>query len=156
MRISRPKGSKSKERLDPSVIIEPRKRKNDENSNPIPNQPPAKKPKLAIKTRKNFQDSKVWNDLAGIPIDFFPLTKLPKNRVVLQRYLSLRRAFPKKQTFLLVNTLHSEVKEIWKAARIPTLSDKLCKKKIRGLIDKFIAIKHWNSKEAFETDITHI
>ena len=152
--MGRPKGSKSKERLDPSAIIEPRKRTNDENFNPIPKQPPPKKPKLAIKTRKNFQDSKVWNDLAGIPIDLFPLTKLPKNKVVLQRYLSLRREFPKKKTFLLVNILHSEVKEIWKAARIPTLSDKLCKMKIRELIDKFIAFKHWDSKRAFETEIT--
>ena len=152
--MGRPKGAKSKERLDPSAIIEPRKRTNDENFNPIPKQPAPKKPKLAIKTRKNFKDSKVWNDLAGVPIDLFPLTKLPKNKVVLQRYLSLRREFPKKKTFLMVNLLHSEVKEIWKAARIPTLSDKLCKMKIRELIDKFIALKHWDSKRASEPEIT--
>jgi hypothetical protein len=95
--MGRPKGSKSKERLDPSAIIEPRKRSNDENSNPIPKQPPPKKPRLAIKTRKNFQDSKVWNDLAGVPIDLFPLTKLPKKQSCPPKVLVPKERIPKEE-----------------------------------------------------------
>ena len=152
--MGRPKGSKSKDKLDPINILPSKRSVTDENHNPLSTQPPPKKLKPARKTRGNFKDCQVWNELAGSPIDHFPVTKLPKNKVVIQRYLSLRNEMPTEQIFVLVNTLFTEVAGIWQSARIPTLPEKLCKKKIKNLILQFIAFKRKIPKETKPSHVT--
>ena len=79
--MGRPKGSKSKNQLDSTNIIETIKPVNNENDNFLVS--PAthsKKLKTSVETRKKSKDCHFWNDLVGPPIEFFPKTKLPKTR----------------------------------------------------------------------------
>ena len=75
----------------------------------------------------------------GSPIGFFPPSKLPQNKVVLQRYMHLREEHGNMvKQHKLVNILYTELlTEVWKPARIFTLGDKECKKIIDSLINKF-------------------
>ena len=68
--MGRPKGSKSKPRLDSSNILEPVL---DENQNVSKNtKPPNKSKKSSPGTRKRSRDVQFWKDLVGPPIEFFP------------------------------------------------------------------------------------
>ena len=88
--MGRPKGSKSKPLLDPENIL-PRRRQNDENENPIDGSLAAKpKIKKVMKTRKKSQNIQAYTNLVGPAIEFFPKSKLPQNKVLLQRYMGLR------------------------------------------------------------------
>ena len=130
--MGRPKGSKTKSHLDSNNIIQSSKEENDENDNPIKvhNLPCKPKPTLGTRGAKISKTSKVYHDLVGTPIDFFPQSKLPQNKVVLQRYLSLREKCPKEKLYMLVNTLYNElVTDIWKPARIFTMNEGQCKTK---------------------------
>ena len=88
--MGRPKGSKTQNQLDTANIVPPKNRKNDENANPLPTSDPTKKPKSTMETRKKTNTDKVWHELVGSPIGWFPKTKLPQNRAVLRRFMSLR------------------------------------------------------------------
>ena len=142
--MGRPKGSKTKPLLDPSNILESSKKVNDENENPLPSSPaPVKKAKLAMNIRKKSKTDQVWHSIVGPPLDFFPASKLPQNKAVLRRYLALREKFPKEKQFFLVNKLYDEIVNVtWVPARIPTVSEKLAKLRIRKVIDKFMGLKH--------------
>ena len=80
----------------------------------------------------------------GSPFDFIPVSKLPKNKVVLQRYLSLKNEIYKEKIDILVNILHAEATGIWMSTR----------RKINSLIPKFNAFKHKNPKETPEKQVT--
>ena len=142
--MGRPKGSKTKSHLDSNNIIQSSKEESDENDNPIKvhNLPCKPKPTLGTRGAKISKTSKVYHDLVGTPIDFFPQSKLPQNKVVLQRYLSLREKSPTEMLYMLVNTLYNElVTDIWKPARIFTMNEGQCKKKINYVIQKFTWLK---------------
>ena len=142
--MGRPKGSKTKPLLDPSNILESSKKVNDENENPLPSSPaPVKKAKLAMDIRKKSKTDQVWHSIVGPPLDFFPASKLPQNKAVLRRYLALREKFPKEKLFFLVNMPYDEIVSVtWVPARIPTVSVKLAKLRIRKVIDRFMVLKH--------------
>jgi hypothetical protein len=144
--MGRLKGSQTKPRLDPNNIIESSNKDNDENANPVTTQkslPPHGRSKAVVSTRgaKKGKASQVYNDLVGPAIGFFPQSKLPQNKVVLQRYLSLKEHGTMVKQFKLVNILYSELINVWKPARIFTLPDKKCKKIIDSLINKFTDFK---------------
>ena len=87
--MGRPKGSKSKSIPDPANIL-PSKNNNDENANPIPVSLPKKIKKSCNRTFRKSADIQAYAHLVGPAIDFFPKSKLPQNKVVLQRYHALR------------------------------------------------------------------
>ena len=94
--MGRPKGSKSKPLLDANNIIQSSNKENDVNDNlGSAKQSPPTRPKSSIGTRreKKGETSKIYNDLVGPGIGFLPQSKLPQNKVVLQRYLSLREEY---------------------------------------------------------------
>ena len=88
--MGRPKGFKSKanSHLDPNCILQSRRKNvvNDENVNPCPSQTPDKPTKSRVGTRgaKKGKTSQSYHDLVGPPIEFFPKSKLPQTKVVLQ------------------------------------------------------------------------
>ena len=144
--MGRPKGSKTKPMLDENNIIQSNNKENDENGNGSPpKQAPASKSKSVIATRgaKNCKPLQVYHDLVGPPVSFFPPSKLPQNKVVLQRYLQLREEHGKRvKQYKLVNILYTElINDVWKPARIFTQEDKKCKKIIDAIINRFITFK---------------
>ena len=141
--MGRPKGSKSKPLLDPENIL-PRRRQNDENENPIDGSLAAKpKIKKVMKTRKKSQNIQAYTNLVGPAIEFFPKSKLPQNKVVLQRYMGLRDKLPKEKLSTLVNILYREmVQDTWVPARIPTDTKTVCKYTIKCVVQKFVNFKH--------------
>ena len=107
--MGRPKGSQSKPRLDSSNILEPVLDVN-QNVSVKPEPPPIKTKKSSAGTRRRSRDVQFWKDLVGPPIEFFPQTKLPQNKVVLQRYLSLRKELPAcEKVSSLVNIIYTIV-----------------------------------------------
>ena len=142
--MGRPKGSKTQPQLDTSNIIHPKNTKNDENANPLPTtSDPPKKPKSTMDTRKKTKTDKVWHELVGSPIEWFPKTKLPQNRAVLRRFMALREKHPKEKLCILVNKIYEEmIVETWTPARIFTVSEMLCKIRIKTVIEKFLGFKH--------------
>ena len=141
--MGRPKGSKSKPTLDSSNIIQPVLDEN-QNVSEKTEPPPIKTKKSAAGTRKRSRDVQIWKDLVGPPLEFFPPTKLPQNKVVLQRYLCLRKEHPPcERVSSLVNIIYTElVTEVWKPARIFTDSEKKCKKAITAVIKTFTKLPH--------------
>ena len=142
--MGRPKGSKSKPLLDPENILPKRQTENDENENPIEGSVPTKtKKKTGIKTRNKSQNIQAYTNLVGPAIEFFPKSKLPQNKVLLQRYMGLRDKFPKEKLSTLVNILYMEmVQDTWVPARIPTDTKAVCKYTIKCAVQKFINFKH--------------
>jgi hypothetical protein len=139
--MGRPKGAKTKPMLDEKNIIQSNNKEIDENGNTSPPKQAPGRSKSAIGTRgaKKSKPLQVYHDLVGPHIGFFPPSKLPQNKVVLQRYMHLREQhgnMVKQQK--LVNILYTELlTEVWKSARIFPLGDKECKKVIDSLINKF-------------------
>ena len=127
--MGRPQGSKSKNQLDHSNIILP---VTDENENVVIT-PPSKKKKSSVGTRKKSRKVQFWKDLVGPPLEFFP-----QNKVILQKYLSLRQNLPKEQRISdIVTVIYTElVTEVWKPARIATVGERKCKKIISNIIKK--------------------
>ena len=91
----------------------------------------------SVETRKKTVTDKVWHDLVGPPPDFSPQTKLPQNKAVLRRHLALRNQMLKENLFVLELVDH-----IWAPARIYIVSERLCKLRIKVVIEKFIGYKH--------------
>ena len=95
--MGRPKGSKTKDQLDPANLLESKRpafdknqnidegRKFDENQNIAGPAPPSKKKKPSVVTRKRSRGVQFWKDVVGPPMEFFPRTKLPQNKAVIQR-----------------------------------------------------------------------
>ena len=100
--MGRPKGSNSKPLLYEGNIVHEKKRVTDENANVLESipPPPNKANNPVMSTRKKFLDCQMWNNLVGSPLDILPQTKLPKNKVILQRYLSLKKPVPHRQSEL--------------------------------------------------------
>ena len=80
--------------LDENNIIQSNNKENDENGNTSPPKQAPVRSKSAIGTKgaKKSKTLQVYHDLVGPPISFFPPSKLPQNKVVLQRYLHLRES----------------------------------------------------------------
>ena len=54
------------------------------------------------------------DDIVGRPIEFFPFTKLPQNKVVVQRYLSVREQHKKMSRDAIAGEIATElVSLIW-------------------------------------------
>ena len=147
--MGRPKGSKTKPQLNTNNIIKSGDKENDENENPRSAKEPPGRLKTAIGTRganKN-KSNQIYLDLVGPPIAFFPKTKLPQNKVVLQRYLHLREQYPTEKQHMLVNIMYKEVvTELWKPARIFTRTERECKKIIDKLVKDFTDFKNYAYK----------
>ena len=143
--MGRPKGSKTKPPLDANNIIQSSNKENEVNGNQgSAKQSLPARPKSSIGTRgaKKGKTSKIYNDLVGPGIGFLPKSKLPQNKVVLQRYLSLREEYgTREKQCRLVNILYSELISVWKPARIFTQPERKCKKIIDSLINKFAEFK---------------
>ena len=139
--MGRPKGSKSNPQLDPSNIIQSKNREDSQSAST--SQPVKQKTSIGTRGAKKSKTSQVYNDLVGNPIEFLPKSKLPQNKVVLQRYISLREKFPKQNINMLVDILYSElVTGIWQPARIFTVTEKDCKKRIKAVIQKYNDFKN--------------
>ena len=147
-----PKGSNSKPLLDEGNIIPEKKRVTDENANVLESipPPPKKADNPVMSTRKKFLDCQIWNNLVGSPLEILPQTKLPQNKVILQRYLSLRSQYPTDKVSSLVSILYTEVTDIWRLARIHTLEEKKCKSIIKNLIQKYSNFKHYKPKKNYQ------
>ena len=156
--MGRPKGSNSKPLLDEGNIIPEKKRVTDENANVLESipPPPKKADNPVMSTRKKFLDCQIWNNLVGSPPEILPQTKLPKNKVILQRYLSLRSQYPTDKVSSLVSILYTEVTDIWRLARIHTLEEKKCKRIIKNLIQKYNNFKHYKPKKTLPKRVTDI
>ena len=142
----RPKGAKSKPKVSPENIL-PSKTVNDENANPIPGSLPKKVKKSGARTAKKSADLQLYAHLVGPNIDFFPKSKLPQNKVVIQRFQALRDKLPKEKLSMLVNTLYEEVvNQIWIPARIFAEKEKVCKYRILSVIQKYNKFKHRHYK----------
>ena len=147
--MGRPKGSKTKPQLNTDNIIKSGDKENDENENPRPAKEPPSRLKSAMGTRgaNRNKSNKIYFDLVGPPIAFFPKTKLPQNKVVLQRYLHFREQYPTEKQHKLVNILYKElVTELWKPARIFTMTERECKKIIDKIVKDFTEYKHHSYK----------
>ena len=158
--MGRPKGSKTKNQLDPANILEPTRRVIDENQNIDKNSsvdenqniagtaPPPKKKKPSVVTRRRSRDVQYWKDVVGPPMEFFPRTKLPQNKAVIQRYFSLRQELPPTQRICdIVNIIYTElVTEVWKPARIFTDKEYKCKRIITAVIKKFLKVQKNKTK----------
>ena len=137
--MGRPKGSKNLSHLDPNNIVGSSKQV-DENENFCPAK--VKEVKGPRRDTRSKTD-KFWHSVVGLPIEFFPPSKLPQNRAVIRRYLAMREKIPKAKQYILVNQLYEEVVNVtWVPARIPTVSEKLCKNRIKNVIDRFLGLKH--------------
>ena len=158
--MARPKGSKTKDQLDPGNILSTsRKGRTGSRSEATPATPNSAPPpsgsktpssKVERNTRKNYRDSNFWTNKIGPAIESIPQTKLPKNKVILQRFLDLRSKNPNTKVWVLVGMLYDEVSAIWMKARIPTKGELQCKIKIRSVIDRFFKIRHFSSKVVSE------
>ena len=82
----RPKGSKSKNLLDTANILPSKEKEPDIVTQESP--PSAAKKIKKTYTRQKFRKFKTWDDFVGPPLESFPRTKLPTNRVILQRFLA--------------------------------------------------------------------
>ena len=126
--MGRPKGSKTKDQLDPgSILSTSRNGRKVVAPAESPEPPPSK---VERTTRKNFRDCNYWKSKIGTPIESIPPTKLPKNKVILQRFIDLRHKNPKVKVSVLVCMLYDEVSAIWSKARIPVKEELQCKLKI--------------------------
>ena len=153
--MGRPKGSKSRDILDPGNIIPSRRSEEPMQESSLSNSTESlkKSKKSKAKTRQNFKDSTSFNNLVGPKIEAFPHTKLPKNKLILQRYMSLRDQFCNKTVTALISIIFSELCEIWNLSRIPMKPERACKKIIGKVIDKFISMKHLSAKKIKENKV---
>ena len=89
--MRRPVGSKNVSSIQSSNVI-----KNKRRPEATERKESARKPKKTVprKMTESRLRHKV-DDIVGRPIDFFPFTKLPQNKVVVQRYLSVREQHKK-------------------------------------------------------------
>ena len=83
--MGRPKGSKTRPKLDPNNIIKSSNKENDVNGNPSPTKqslPSRSKSTIGTRGAKKGKTSQIYNDLVGPAIGFFPQSKLPQKRRV--------------------------------------------------------------------------
>ena len=96
--------------------------------------------KSKVKTRTDVSNvcnhinvSPNWKQLVGdTQLHFFPQTKLPTNRAVMQRYHALKYQVGDSSvnTTTCAKVIFAELKQVWDKAYIPTLSDKVCEQRI--------------------------
>lgn len=89
--MGRPVGSKNVSSIQSSNVI-----KNKRRPEATERKEGARKPNKTVprKMTESRLRHKV-DDIVGRPIEFFPFTKLPQNKVVVQRYLSVREQHKK-------------------------------------------------------------
>ena len=71
-----------------------------------------------------------WDSLIGPSLDSVPATQLPTVNTVLQRYRALRIEKPNESKASLATRIAGEVKDIWDRARVPTVAERNCVRKI--------------------------
>jgi len=79
------------------------------------------------------------DSVIGLSRDSIPGSQLPSVRTILQRYRALRISDPQEPTTSLAKKIASEVLLLWEKARIPTISEKNC---VRKIVEK---IELWRS-----------
>ena len=98
--------------------------------------------KIVKKRNRDQPDKSLWGRIVGnVPRDIMPSQRLPTNRVVMQRYHTMR-AMSNNRTTLNddANMLYEEILPIWKRANICTVERKTC---IERLV---LLLKSWKGK----------
>ena len=94
---------------------------------------------------KRLDDDSRWSSI-GTAIDVIP-SQLPTIRTILRRYRSLRIAYKRDPIISLAKIIFDEVILLWTKARVPTTSERNCKRRVTEVIEFFNSI---HNKEDFE------
>ena len=82
---------------------------------------------------------KQWKLVVGVQIiNHFPVTRLPTNKLVMQRHYTLRQdksSITPKHWY--VDTILNEIKDIWERAYVPIVSDKACIARIKTVLQSW-------------------
>jgi len=92
------------------------------------------------KVKKQKQPDKVvWGRLVGNVVrDVLPSQRLPTNRVVMQRYHTMKHNVTNRTTLAeYTNMLYREVLPIWEKSNIPILGKKVCTTRIIRLLESW-------------------
>ena len=138
-RRGRPPGSKNGPMLVPSNVISDGRRPNVGETSA----PPTLRQQDNLKEGKRKRESQrhIDNDV-GPSLAFFPFTKLPQNRAVLQRYMWYRENNKSMSRDCIVGQIATELLQLlWGPSGLPTLTRKHCKVKVARVIERFIAYK---------------
>ena len=99
------------------------------------------KTNVAALASRNADVSKLYDKCVGKAIEFFPTSRLPTNRVILQRYRHLRAAKHFGTLVDIIKTITLEVTYLLNCSLIPYKSNKDCQYLVRKLIDKWLNAK---------------
>ena len=132
--MGRPCGSRSQPRVSSSNILTSDRRPKNFAASKKQLSPQAKN----VKTRKAALLRHRKDDMVGPSITFFPFTKLPKNRVVIQRYFWYREENKSMKTESIAHKISEELVELlWKPSGLPVVSRRICKGKVLNVIRKY-------------------
>ena len=99
---------------------------------------PADTPKVKTKKRRhqNEPDKAAWGRIVGnVSREIIPGQRLPQNRVVMQRYHTMRAMYSTSTTIAsYANKLCDEILLVWKRAGIPTKERKTCVTRLNDLL----------------------
>ena len=90
--------------------------------------------------RRSSELNKVYDTYLGQAIERFQPSKLPIKRVVLQRYRDIRSKEVNAPKHTIVNTIPSELYELWEKSAIPCKSYNVCKIAVNSQVDR------WNGR----------
>lgn len=90
----------------------------------------------------------LWNELVGTKLrDCIPSHRLPTNRVVMQRYRSMRTGFPQKTPVRsFAGDLCREVAQVWDKANIPIKTEKAAIQTITRLLSSWTSFSASSNK----------
>ena len=115
-----------------------------------------KHPKKALKGRKSpcgplkrtGERAEDWDNIIGRSLECLPSYQLPTVKTILQRYRCLRIEDSTASKSSLAKVIAVEAKSIWDRARIPTIEDRNCVRKVLEKIELWR--KHRNLGENVE------
>ena len=136
--MGRPRGSRNLPRISSSNILVSGRRQSTSNASNIQislQVKHAKSKKTALPRRRK-------DDMVGPSISFFPFTKLPKNRVVLQRYFWYREQDKSMKTKRMAHKISEELVDLlWKPSGLPVVSSRICRGRVVSVIQKYTKFK---------------
>ena len=109
----------------------------------LPSPPSESDSKRDYNSKRDTAYKKQWKLVVGHKlVDGFPLTRLPTNQLVMQRYYTMKLDHPVATPIsLLASKIYAELKVVWDRAFIPTVSEKACVARIRTLLNS------WDKKD---------
>ena len=110
------------------------------------------------KRHRDEPDKAAWGRIVGnVPRYIMPGQRLPTNRVVMQRYHTMRAMCNNRTTIPeYAHQLYNEIFPIWGKASIPTVDQKICITRLSGLLSSWSKMRCREMKNCSEQERRYI